>query len=1042
MKPLLCCTALACLSLCFAPAARANLDQDLDGYNDVWELFYNASALAPGADEDGDGRTNLQESQAGTDPRDPGSRFVVNSIAISGSAVTVTFPTVLGKKYCIQGSTDLVNWNDETPYVPGTGGQMQAVGSTGAGEAKKFFRASALDMDTDGDGATDWEERTAGYDPTVAQSAVPGQSDLVSLTNAVNATTSTITVTATDGQAYETNATNGQPHAGTLRISRAGKLTAVTVHYSFSGRPVSGVDYLPITGAGSVTLGFGVNTADIAITPIADTVLEVPETLTLTITPDAGYAIGTPSSAGVRIDDAQNQTETLFFAPLGAVTGASTTASGFSTIWLSADHTSLRVSASFSGLTSAQTAVHLHLHPSSLNLFSLPLGQFQNVVWTLPANGVGTLTSDQAILDQLVAGNIYLNIHSTTYGSGEIEGNFAETAGSITFTPPAYPGPAPTYTGEAYNTDIRRFISQSTFGQTDALFSQVSADGISGWITRQMDTAQTPQTNFKDWVKAADNWLVSNSIAAGGSANYQPFFQSLIHGWWNLAQSAPDQLRQRVAFALSEIFVVSINNTTVRNRHYGTADYWDMLARNSFGNFRTLLEDVSIHPIMANYLSMIKNEPYNAATGVSPDENYSREVMQLFSIGLVELHPDGSLKLDATNALPTATYDNNDITELATVFTGWSFSKSQSGGSVLPASWNNNGPITDNNNFNSGGGQPYAQAAFYYPLKMFPAKHDTRAKTIVGGVNIPAGQTGEADMDSAMDALFNHPNTGPFIARRLIQRLVTSNPSRGYVYRVAQTFANNGSGVRGDMAAVVRAIFTDYEARSQDVIGQAGYGKMREPLLRGTQFLRAQGATSGIAMADIVTNASGWNASYVVPYPAGTKMLRISTFNDPFGQKPIAAPSVFNWFHPEYVFSGALSAAGLVAPEFEITNETQVVNLANYFSTLFWTSTGSANADMGQAGDSAPNYSTPQARITVNVTGAETALASGGTAGLLDYLEKAYVHGPLNASVRTAIETAVNNTVAQTFPTSSATREKAKTALYLLLTSPDYTIQR
>ncbi len=1020
--------------------ATAALDLDNNSLGDVWEQYYNTGTLTAAADADGDGVTNHQESLAGTNPLSATSKLDITVTAGGNASQRVlAWPSLNGKLYTIETSTSLTGWAAEGAAQSGTGATLTATVTLPAGVERKFYRVSCSDKDTDNDAVNDWEEMTACLNPNAVQTT-PGTDDVVALAAALTAAGNVLTVVTVDGQAYESATGTNAPEGGLMRLVRTGGLAALNVAFSTAGRPVSGSDYTQ-SYSGTAAFAFGCNAVDLPLSPVKDTHLEVPETLIVSLVNGAGYTLGTPATGSVRIDDFQTQTETFYFAQLGAQTGATTNGSGYATIWLSGDHTSIRTSLSFTSLSSAQPeqdGAHLHYSPTKEIVHHLESGQVLDDVWAFPEMGTGSLASDQALLDALTGNQLYVNVHTMNYPSGEVRGDFAPTQGSITFTPPADPGPPPTYSGTALDRDVERFIAQATFGANDALITEVKTKGFTTWMDEQMNLALTPQSMMLPYVKASDDWLVVRAIAAGLADDRTPLFDSLFSGWWIRAAAGRDLLRQRVSFALSEIFVVSVANDTVRNRHYGTADYMDTLARNAFGSFRTLIEDVTLHPIMANYLSMIKNQKYDPATGVSPDENYAREVMQLFTIGLVQLHPDGTLKLNATGQ-PTATYDNSHITELAKVFTGWSYSKAQANGAQFLSQWNNDGTITDNNNFNYGGGLPYGQAAFFNPLKMFQTRHDTGVKNIVNGVTIPANQTGDLDLDNAMDALFNHPNTPSFIARRLIQRLVTSNPSRGYVYRVANKFVNNGSGVRGDLGAVVRAILTDYEARTQTLTDQASYGKQREPIIQFLHLYRAMGGTSGTGVQFFDTNTITANSSpaYAASgFPAGTRLILIrpsNTVNQSLPQSPINAPSVFNWFDPDYTFPGEIQSNGLVAPEFQITNETNAVTNPNYFYGLIYNlpSTGSLPGPQASviAGANS-NYT----KLTISLTAATSALTGGGATGLVDFYDRLFCSHQLSTDTRNAIITAVNGIGDNT--------EKVRTALYLVINSPDYLIQR
>ena len=1030
---------LPCLAASLS-ISRAEVDLDHNSLGDVWEQFYQTTGLTPTADADGDGMTNAQESGAGTNPLSDASKF---DLALAAGAAadqrTLSWPSLAGKSYTVQSSTDLAGWSAIAGAQPGSGGTLTASITILPGSVRKYYRVTCADTDTDHDGVSDWEELTACLNPALTQTT-PGMDDLTALAAALTATGNVISLVTVDGQAYESATATSAPEGGQVRLIRTGGLAALTIPLTISGAPVSGSDYTQ-SYSNTVTLPFGCNAVNFTLTPIKDTHLEVPETLIFSLVNGAGYTRGVPDTGSIRIDDFQTQTETLYFAQLGAQSAVTTNGSGYATIWLSGDHTSIRTSLSFTNLTSAQPVedgAHLHYSPTRAIIHHLESGQVIDDVWTFPALGVGSLSSDQAILDALTSNNIYVNVHTMNFPSGEVRGDFAPTQGSITFTPPSDPGPPPTYTGTALDKDVERLIAQATFGANDALITEVKTKGIIPWLDEQMNTTLTPQSILFNYAKASDDWLVARAIAAGLADDRTPLFESLPGGWYLQSVAGRDQLRQRVAFALSEIFVVSIQNSTVRGRHYGTADYYDMLARHAFGNFRTLIEDVTLHPIMANYLSMVKNQKFDPVTGVSPDENYAREVMQLFTIGLVKLHPDGTLKLDATGQ-PTATYDNSHITELAKVFTGWGYSKQQTGGLPLLSMWNNDGAITDNNNFNYNGGAPYAQAAFHFPLKMYQTRHDTGVKNIVNGVTIPANQTGDADLDMAMDALFNHPNTPSFLAKRLIQRLVTSNPSRGYVYRVANKFVNDGTGVRGNLGAVVKAILTDYEARTQTQTDQASYGKQREPIVHFLHLYRGMGGSSGtgaqfLDTATLTANSSPAYSSTSIP--AGTRLVLIrpsNTINQSLPQTPLNAPSVFNWFDPTYTYPGSIQSNGLVAPEFQLTNETNAVSNPNFFYGLIYnlpTGGGNPGPQASQIAGLTTNYT----RLTLSLTAATTALTSGGATGLVDFYDRLFCAHQMSTDTRNAIITAVNGITGDT--------EKVRTALYLVINSPDYLIQR
>ena len=366
--------------------------------------------------------------------------------------------------------------------------------------------------------------------------------------------------------------------------------------------------------------------------------------------------------------------------------------------------------------------------------------------------------------------------------------------------------------------------------------------------------------------------------------------------FWQQSLTAPDELRQRVKYALSQHFVISSNNTTsIQNMPRGEAAYYDLLGADAFGNFRQFLEDVTLNPMMGQFLSMQGNDKGNATT--DPDENYAREVMQLFTIGLWQLNDDGSQKLDG-NGNPIPTYSNTDVKGLAAVLTGWS--------------WNIPGDSTDNawSNCCVYVGPGYGEELL--PMQSFPSHHSTVEKDFLG-VTIPASGSPDpaGDLKIALDTLFNHPNVPAFFSKQLIQHLVTSNPSPAYINRVAQVFKDDGTGVRGNMQAVITAVLMDPEARdTASATSNPQYGKVREALVRYTEWARAFTAQSR------------------------TGSFNVGSTEDPIyglGQMWLRSPTVFNWFAPGYTPPNtSISAAGLLAPEMQMTNVSTVVGYINY----------------------------------------------------------------------------------------------------------------
>ncbi|MBP2157725.1 MULTISPECIES: DUF1800 family protein [Asticcacaulis] len=522
--------------------------------------------------------------------------------------------------------------------------------------------------------------------------------------------------------------------------------------------------------------------------------------------------------------------------------------------------------------------------------------------------------------------------------------------------------------------EASRFLMQASFGATDADITAITTTTFSDWIAAQVAmSAGTPHLAWMDR-RLAEIRAANPSSNVSASQFYESF--------WSLAASAPDQLRQRVKFALSEIFVISFASDTEDPR--GNASYYDMLGKHAFGNFRDLLEDVTYHPAMGLYLTYRGNQKEDTRTGRNPDQNYAREIMQLMTIGLYLLNNDGTLKNDLFgNAQPT--YGQNDIDGLAKVFTG--------------LSWYH--PTPTNSTF-SGGSKD--DDRHIRPMIAYNNYHSISAKSFLG-TNIPATTTADTvgDVKTALDTLFNHPNVGPFIGKQLIQRLVTSNPSPAYVGRVAATFNNNGSGVRGDMAAVVRAILLDSEARSA---GDAAYGKLKEPIVRLANWMRTFEAAS----------------------QSGNWLLSATSAPTSLGQSPLTSPSVFNFYRPGYVPTrSALGTKGLLAPEFQATDE---VSVAGYINTM----QAAVGSGIGSGNDIRSAYSK------------EVALATDVPA-LLDRLNLVLYAGTQSAGLRSKISAAVTGI---TIPGGTASQSqidtaklnRVKLAVFLSLASPEYIAQR
>jgi uncharacterized protein (DUF1800 family) len=456
-------------------------------------------------------------------------------------------------------------------------------------------------------------------------------------------------------------------------------------------------------------------------------------------------------------------------------------------------------------------------------------------------------------------------------------------------SPPPPPPPPPPATGlSAADRAASRFLQQAGVGATDADIAAVRAQGAGPWLAAQMALPRGDRA----W-----DWSVAQGFGdIDTRALYDNGAPTVDYALAREMATAPDVVRKRVALAMSEYFVVSALVAQVPWTGLAMAHYWDQLNDHAFGNFRDLLEAMTLNPAMGAWLNTRGNLKEDPATGRVPDENYGREVMQLFTIGLVQLDADGTQRRDAQGR-PLATYSQDDVTQLARIFTGWDW-------------WDDGrrfvAPVTNNE-------RPYPE--YTRRAMVFDAGKHSTLGSVVLGQPIAAGTDGVARLGQALDILFQHPNVGPFFGRQMIQRLVTSNPSPAYVARVAAAFADNGSGVRGDLKAVWRAILLDDEARSDASLASATHGKVREPMVRMFQWARTFGARS---------LGGTWTWGFDYASPTGW-----------YGQRPLWAPSVFNFFRPGYVPPGtALATAGATAPEFQILNESSVSQWVNAIDNL------------------------------------------------------------------------------------------------------------
>lgn len=562
-----------------------------------------------------------------------------------------------------------------------------------------------------------------------------------------------------------------------------------------------------------------------------------------------------------------------------------------------------------------------------------------------------------------------------------------------------------------------RFLSQATLGHNMALIQNVTDLGLEKWLDTQLTLPNS--FSIKNYLGQMHQMMVDSLRFRYPQNTYSlsNVFVGNVHFdncWFQGAMTAPDAVRWRVALALSELFVVS-RISSFDGNPYALADYYDMLLENSLGNYRTMLDKVTYHPAMGVYLTFLNNHATDTTNRIYPDENYARELMQLFSIGLYKLNPDGTEMHDANNK-PIPTYNNDDIAGLAKVFTGLSWGDSRYLGDTEKNIWSYTLPLK------------------FFPIDSSDAKkntwkrnprivngHEPGPKTFLGST-VPARPVaqGQQDIKDALDIIFNHPNVGPFIARRLIQRLVTSNPSPAYIQRVATVFNNNGSGVRGDLKAVVRAILLDSEARDCEAAQtNAASGALREPFLRYMNIMRGlplttQGTVFRNVMVDLYS------------------LLE---------QIPLSSPSVFNFFQPDFQPDGELKAQGKYAPEFQIVNSKTIVGYVNALNqwlidddpTEYW---GLFNGETYKP-DQDPKF---------NLTADYAFTRNDKIPQLLDKYNLLFAGGKLTVKTLELIRAMVikmpYSEDANGIPNTDQSQRRVKLILVLILSSPDYLINR
>ncbi len=543
---------------------------------------------------------------------------------------------------------------------------------------------------------------------------------------------------------------------------------------------------------------------------------------------------------------------------------------------------------------------------------------------------------------------------------------------------------APSVGDKPTATEASRFLTQATFGPTQNDIDELVRIGYSSWIRGQFEAAASSNVTELRRIQAD---FASRNQSVGAEALADIAWRNMIEG--------DDQLRQRTTFALSQIFVISYENPDVAETIASAAFYMDTLQENAFGSHRELLEDVTYSPSMAQFLTYLNNRKEDEAQNRVPDENYAREILQLFTIGLVELNPDGAPRVDGSGN-QIETYDNEDVTGLAKVFTGLSWADGNFGGRFPDQA---------------------VPTAAYSPLAVFEDQHSTSEKAFLG-VTVPANTPAAQSIDTALDTLFNHANTAPFLARQLIQRFVTSNPSPRYVRNVAAAFETGfyqlpdgsavGSRQRGDLRPVIAAVLLDDEARLPASLQDPNFGKVREPVIRFTHWARNANINSASVLA--------------VGGLTGQSILRETSPPTRLGQQAYRSPSVFNFFRPGYVAAGTQTGeTGLVAPELQIVTTASVTAYANFM------------LDRIEEGDAAETYRPQYTR--------ELSLADN-PAALVDHLNLVLTAGSMQPSTREAIIAAVTGVRLRAGSDALDRRRRVNTAMLMTVLSSEYYTQR
>lgn len=534
--------------------------------------------------------------------------------------------------------------------------------------------------------------------------------------------------------------------------------------------------------------------------------------------------------------------------------------------------------------------------------------------------------------------------------------------------------------------DASRFLTQASFGPTeDSIAELVELGNLNRWINTQMRlpvSLQLPYVQRRYYAEGRAQGRPEEDLKRYFNINTTTGARH--DAWWRNALTAKDQLRQRVAFALSEIFVVSDVDPALQVSQFGMADYYDTLAKHAFANYRDLLEAVTLHPVMGKFLSSVRNERNDPANNKRPDENFARELLQLFSLGINQIKMNGR-PWSFGDGKPIPSYAQKDIIEYAKIFTGWNYAN------LSWDYWDGLGNVV-------------------LPMRPWAQHHEPGPKRLINGRR--TNGNARADLKAALDSIFRHSNVPPYISKLLIQRLVTSNPTPAYVARVARVFANNGSGVRGDLGATVKAILLDQEARQGHLQRPRIFGKLREPLLRVTHSWRAFSArpTPGAQYGQVP------DYSYKTPFDGGLYEL-----NRVINQAPLRAPSVFNFFLADYAPPGVIRESGFVAPEFQLATESAILGITNMVN-----------------GHVQENWADDNVWTSLNLS-REAALAANPNR-LLNHLNLILLSGAMTADLRQLLLQHLQN--APFANGAEGQLARARDAISLILNSPEYLIQK